>query len=204
LRFQGQYQDGETDLYYNYHRYYDPDTGRYLTPDPLGLHGGENQFQYAPSPTAWVDPWGNKRRKAQEGAPTHAGNRVKRINGRMPQNSCFAGKTMVGQDLPEEIRGKYPHGVPFNMLGFADFSRYALKNIDVGTFTTDARDFRAANNASFGKGNKFGSSGRIVIRGESYTWHHTQHDGKLQLIPADIHDAAKHTGGAAVCGTRRK
>jgi hypothetical protein len=111
---------------------------------------------------------------------------------------------MVGQDLPEEIRGKYPHGVPFNMLGFADFSRYALKNIDVGTFTTDARDFRAANNASFGKGNKFGSSGRIVIRGESYTWHHTQHDGKLQLIPADIHDAAKHTGGAAVCGTRRK
>jgi RHS repeat-associated protein len=37
LRFPGQYADDETGLHYNYHRYYDPVTGRYLTPDPLGL-----------------------------------------------------------------------------------------------------------------------------------------------------------------------
>jgi RHS repeat-associated protein len=35
LRFPGQYLDRETGLHYNWHRYYDPNTGRYLTPDPL-------------------------------------------------------------------------------------------------------------------------------------------------------------------------
>ena len=40
LRFAGQYYDGETGLHYNYHRYYDPATGRYLTPDPIGLVEG--------------------------------------------------------------------------------------------------------------------------------------------------------------------
>ena len=35
LRFPGQYYDSETGLHYNYHRYYDPRTGRYLRPDPV-------------------------------------------------------------------------------------------------------------------------------------------------------------------------
>jgi len=37
IRLPGQYFDNETSLHYNYHRYYDPRTGRYLTPDPLHL-----------------------------------------------------------------------------------------------------------------------------------------------------------------------
>jgi type VI secretion system secreted protein VgrG len=37
LRFQGQYQDQKTGLYYNRHRYYDPDAGRFVTQDPIGL-----------------------------------------------------------------------------------------------------------------------------------------------------------------------
>ena len=37
IRFPGQYFDAETGLHYNYHRYYDPQTGRYLTPDPFRL-----------------------------------------------------------------------------------------------------------------------------------------------------------------------
>ena len=39
FRFQGQYQDEETGLYYNRFRYYDPDTGNYLSRDPIGLEG---------------------------------------------------------------------------------------------------------------------------------------------------------------------
>jgi RHS repeat-associated protein len=46
LRFPGQYQDDETGLHYNYHRYYDPRSGRYITPDPIGLLGGVNLFAY--------------------------------------------------------------------------------------------------------------------------------------------------------------
>jgi RHS repeat-associated protein len=58
LRFQGQYLDRETGLHYNTFRYYDPDIGRFTQPDPIGLMGGLNIYQYAPNPLAWVDPWG--------------------------------------------------------------------------------------------------------------------------------------------------
>jgi RHS repeat-associated protein len=58
LRFQGQYFDAESGLHYNRHRYYDPEIGRYLTPDPIKLAGGLNQYQYTPNPTGWVDPLG--------------------------------------------------------------------------------------------------------------------------------------------------
>ncbi len=46
LRFPGQYFDSETGLHYNFHRYYDPSPGRYLTPDQIGLDGGVNLFIY--------------------------------------------------------------------------------------------------------------------------------------------------------------
>ncbi|WP_339507077.1 RHS repeat domain-containing protein, partial [Pseudomonas sp. EA_15y_Pfl1_P102] len=51
LRFQGQYFDSESGLHYNRHRYYNPDIGRYLTPDPVKLAGGVNAYQYVPNPT---------------------------------------------------------------------------------------------------------------------------------------------------------
>lgn len=58
LRFQGQYLDRETGLHYNTFRFYDPDIGRFVSPDPIGLNGGNNLFQYAPNPISWFDPWG--------------------------------------------------------------------------------------------------------------------------------------------------
>ncbi|WP_413470026.1 RHS repeat domain-containing protein, partial [Pseudomonas syringae] len=58
LRFQGQYFDVETGLHYNTFRYYDPEIGRFITQDPIGLSGGDNLYQYAPNPNGWVDPFG--------------------------------------------------------------------------------------------------------------------------------------------------
>ncbi|PIT26304.1 hypothetical protein BGI37_05460 [Snodgrassella alvi] len=58
LRYQGQYLDRETGLHYNTFRYYDPDIGRFTQPDPIGLAGGFNLYQYAPNGLTWVDPWG--------------------------------------------------------------------------------------------------------------------------------------------------
>jgi len=45
-------------LHYNRHRYYDPNTGQFTTQDPIGLLGGVNNYQYAPNPVSWIDPFG--------------------------------------------------------------------------------------------------------------------------------------------------
>ncbi|PKF76753.1 type IV secretion protein Rhs [Vibrio sp. vnigr-6D03] len=58
IRFQGQYFDQESGLHYNLARYYDPLTGRFIQPDPIGLLGGINHYQYAPNPVMWIDPSG--------------------------------------------------------------------------------------------------------------------------------------------------
>lgn len=42
LRYQGQYLARETGPQYNTFRYYDPDIGRFITEDPIGLEGGVN------------------------------------------------------------------------------------------------------------------------------------------------------------------
>ena len=62
----GQYFDKETYLNYNWHRYYDPFTGRYISADPIGLDGGNNLYLYADAnPINNIDPegltWKHKR-----------------------------------------------------------------------------------------------------------------------------------------------
>jgi RHS repeat-associated protein len=58
FRFPGQIEDPETGLHYNRYRTYDPETGRYLTHDPIELEGGMNLYAYGPNPIAWIDPMG--------------------------------------------------------------------------------------------------------------------------------------------------
>ena len=59
LRLPGQYEDAETGLYYNKHRYYDPSRGEYLTPDPLGTPDGPNPYAYVRhNPLRYVDASG--------------------------------------------------------------------------------------------------------------------------------------------------
>ena len=60
LRFQGQYLDRETGLHFNTLRFYDPDVGRFTTPDPISLAGGLNAYAYASNPQGYIDPLGLK------------------------------------------------------------------------------------------------------------------------------------------------
>jgi RHS repeat-associated protein len=94
LRFQGQYFDPETGLHYNRHRYYQPDIGRYLTPDPSGLAGGLNPYRYTRNPTGWVDPLGLNEcpGKGKCGATKHSDNPL--------------GRAKIDEALPEVPRPK--------------------------------------------------------------------------------------------------
>ncbi|AOL07755.1 hypothetical protein WI95_28290 [Burkholderia contaminans] len=59
IRFQGQYHDHESGLHYNRHRYYDPQVGRYINQDPIGLMGGLNTYEYAfGNPLTYMDSMG--------------------------------------------------------------------------------------------------------------------------------------------------
>ena len=56
LRFPGQYYDSETQLHYNWNRYYDPRVGRYITSDPIGLSASINTYSYVDSNSLrWTD-----------------------------------------------------------------------------------------------------------------------------------------------------
>ena len=55
FRLQNQYADRETGLHYNFFRYYEPDAGRFVNQDPIGLYGGENLYWFAPNVQIWVD-----------------------------------------------------------------------------------------------------------------------------------------------------
>ena len=83
LRMPGQYADEETGLFYNYFRYYDPATGRYITSDPIGLDGGLNTYSYVgENPATRADPRGlawipSADRRIKDGSSSQCGENCK-------------------------------------------------------------------------------------------------------------------------------
>ena len=77
FRFQGQYYDKESGLHYNRFRYYDPEIGRFVSQDPIGLKGGGNLYAYVVTPTLWIDPLGLDHRSVFWSAVKHDTHRDK-------------------------------------------------------------------------------------------------------------------------------
>ena len=67
FRYQGQYEDVETGLYYNRFRYYSAEEGLYLSQDPIRLASGEyNFYTYVQNVNTWIDPYGLAKNKQYE------------------------------------------------------------------------------------------------------------------------------------------
>lgn len=109
LRFWGHVEDAETGLFYNRYRHYDPDTGRYLSPEPLGLMGGLSPFGYAANdPVGMVDPDG------LEAEPVFSSVSSNSVTGTGGSAQTRTGDDdlhpIVKQALPKQKNGTYPAG----------------------------------------------------------------------------------------------
>ncbi|CAL9469548.1 putative T7SS-secreted protein [Streptomyces sp. enrichment culture] len=131
LRFPGQYYDPETGLHYNYFRHYDPETARYLSPDPLGLAPAPNPATYVYNPHTWGDPLG----LAPDGCPEdtrprlyrapHMGNRAAESHGLDPANHGAHGRhggTAYLGDTPD-VAAQYAGQAGFEQ----GFHEYVMK-----------------------------------------------------------------------------
>ncbi len=128
LRFAGQYADAGTGLHYNTFRYYDPDVGRFISQDPIGLHGGPNLYTYAPNPHSWVDPLG------WAGSPVTA-THVTYLGTDAATGKPYVGyASMQGVQTPEDVI-KYRYGNNFERFGGtapdAIYSGYGQEGKDV-------------------------------------------------------------------------
>ena len=92
LRFPGQFADDETGLYYNRFRYYSPELGRYLEPDPEGVAGNLNQYAYTAYPLIELDVRGDNKRCRKRKSRS-------KNNRRKPRK-----KNQSGFDLTKNIR----------------------------------------------------------------------------------------------------
>jgi RHS repeat-associated protein len=164
LRFQGQYLDDETGLHYNRYRYYDPDGGRYITADPIGLLGGMNTYQYAPNPTGWIDPLGLRNRNKKAPCPACSGTPCRGT--RNPSRG--AARFQSGDHYPNKDRWSnmilpkgttvytlYPYG-PKPGGFFADASTLAASKKSVNTYHDAAQVGHSGKDSELFK---FGPSG---------------------------------------------
>ncbi len=109
IRFQGQWEDVESGLYYNRFRYYEPLAGQYVSPDPIRIRGGVSLHLYVVSPHVLSDPLGL-----------------------VPCRCCawgqFAGEvgnSLFSPDDPAALGLNPGDTIPFND-GIPDFGQYAV------------------------------------------------------------------------------
>ena len=117
LRFSGQLYDEETGLHYNTFRYYDPETGRYLTPDPLGFATGMNQYHFcANDPVNRIDSFGLSSDPTADGCLGSGGDECKKLkhDREMLSLAAAAYTNIPPTNKPPYDNGPYPNGIYSN------------------------------------------------------------------------------------------
>jgi A nuclease of the HNH/ENDO VII superfamily with conserved WHH len=116
-----------------------------------------------------------------------AGTCTTKVNGRAPINSAsYAGKVYP---ISAALQQKYNvAGVAFSAAGFPNFTPFAIKSVKPAGLTGDRTKDNALANKAAG----------YAPQPANTVWHHVEDCVTMQLLPVDIHGAARHTGGAAI------
>ena len=102
------------------------------------------------------------------------------------RNSKYAGGTMVpAGENADYILDRYGQ-IQMSTYGFPIFDEHAIARVVIDDLKGDATDIDRAN--MLHHGTKDGIPG--------YTWHHLEDGKTLILIPTELHEAYRHTGGA--------
>ena len=109
--YQGQYLDTETELAYNRFRYYSPESGTYVSQDPIGLHGGFNVYSYVKDINSWADALGLSDIFifGNSSGPANARPRVMGDNGRMKGDITVTDGNVSAQSVDPDS-GVWPQG----------------------------------------------------------------------------------------------
>lgn len=170
LRYQGQVFDAETGLYYNRHRYYDPETCQYLSPDPIGMAGGLRPQAYVHNPMAWVDPLG--------------------LSG-CPEDATGRPFTSYQYSVMHEVRLENGKDFP----NVSDRKHFQTSNKKLHEAMINDYDYAASLEKMYPgitAGVVPGSKGAFPRKPphRDLTWHHNPHEvGLMQLIPTQQHKA---------------
>lgn len=115
-------------------------------------------------------------REVADSAASHAiQSEIPTIGGRLPINSQFAGRV-------------HPSGVEFTKQGFPNFGPHSVAEVEIKGLTGEIRvDSKLANDAL-----------GYPSTPDGFTWHHVEDGQTMQLVPQELHEATRHTGGAAV------
>jgi RHS repeat-associated protein len=106
FRFPGQYHDVETGLYYNRFRYYAPDSGIYISQDPIRLLGGKNLYGYVGNSNGEIDFLGLSARRTYTGVPDGA--RFQRLANEGHGVQRHGPQVTRGQLVDRAVHGKDP------------------------------------------------------------------------------------------------
>ncbi len=179
---QGHYIDCEEGLEYVRHRYWDPDTMRWLSPDPLGLDGDSNAFRFDGSPTHDIDPFGLARMKM-------AGKRHKKTGVRFDKTGNPVFDSLHNKKLPKRMCN--PSVSDDSQMKFA------------------TRDLKKALEKDPRKRRRFTKQQLDDIENEEaritgLTWHHHQDGRTLQLVDRKTHAKTGYDGGRQKTGGRRR
>ncbi|GAB4212059.1 MAG: hypothetical protein OHK0022_47400 [Roseiflexaceae bacterium] len=123
-------------------------------------------------------------------------------NRRLPSSKKAIQEGRTFKLTNNKLSEKYPEGITFTLNGYPDFTPHAVAKVKIQPGFNQYDNKRANDEliAQIGKeeyDNKFNNKD-LTKAPSGYVWHHHQDLQTMQLVPKDLHDEIRHSGGRAI------